>query len=224
MTVCSFLGHNEVYDKQMAQRAQEAVLALAEQEEGVQFLFPAHQQSPFHLACWEGIQKAKNKFPEKKFLVHLIAKEGEKDAVEAQIAKRNLPIDRVVAPVPDDPPGTKPNVPLLIRKRARWIIGQSDYIICYIYEEFYDLKAQLYQYAQKNNVQLIQLAEEKTRRRIADEVKKLPQQERLILEQRRLGKTYKEISQLTGLNYHMTRQIAHSADWKIQQEISKNPA
>ncbi len=225
MAICSFLGHSEVYDRNMAQRAEEAVLGLAEREEELHFLFPAHQKNPFHLACWQGVQAAKEKFPEKKFFVQLMVAEGEESFFETWIKERGLPIDRVIAPVrqPSDRSKLGRGFIAMLRERARWAVQHSDYMICYLYEEFESPKTNLYKYAQKRNVQLIQIANGNIQERIADEIKKRSAQEQFALEQRRMGKTYQEIAQLMNLQCHKARVMIQTANWEIEQEICNNP-
>lgn len=225
MAICSFLGHSEVYDRNMAQRAEEAVLRLAEREEELQFLFSARQDSPFHRACWQGVQKAKERYPEKKFLVRLLAEEEEKPRLEAWIRQRHIPIDQVMAPVrqPGPAAGAGRSLTAALREIARWAIEHSDCLICYIYEEFDPPKARLCRYARQNNVELVQIANGAIRQRIASERQKRPAQEQFALAQKQAGRSYREIARLMNLSDYRIRAMVHAANWAIEREICQNP-
>ena len=77
MFVCTFLGHKEVYDKDIYEKLARAVYGLVEEHDEAEFLF--YNQGTFYDLCLAAVLEARQRFPQKRISITWVVPAEERE-------------------------------------------------------------------------------------------------------------------------------------------------
>lgn len=136
MAVCSFAGHKEVYDADMASKMQTEVDRLVKENDAVEFLvypvYPSGMLSYFFLLA---ALKARTQYPQKVTITCVIY-HGPEAEMSGEDLTYSYMSDKVIT---IDLENTKKRDPTIGYKRMlKWISQNSTHLITYFYDTIYD--------------------------------------------------------------------------------------
>ena len=136
MAVCSFAGHKEVYDADMASKMQTEVDRLVKENDAVEFLvypvYPSGMLSYFFLLA---ALKARTHYPQKVTITCVIY-HGPEAEMSGEYLTYSYMSDKVIT---IDLENTKKRDPTIGYKRMlKWIPQNSTHLITYFYDTIYD--------------------------------------------------------------------------------------
>ena len=167
MTICSFIGSHDVYDKDIYSRVRTAANNLIEENDEVDFLF--YCIDPFISICLRAVLEAKSSFSQK-VSITLVLNESNYESFKSQDAD-NPPYCMVDKVILLSTPVSKEEDPIRLSKKVqRWIIRNSTYLICYLYRQMYTAKNQLLDYAKRKSVSIIDLTDKSTEQAICKDI------------------------------------------------------
>ena len=172
MIVCSFLGHETVYDTRAYERLLEAAERIVQENDEVDFwyyrLAMARKSSKdFFNMCCAAVLELKTRHPEKTIhFTRVIWRTLEPDFIASlQRHKTAIPtclIDKVISPPPFTDPKINEDIVHISENIERWIIRQSDHIISYVYAGFSGLENQLLDAARNGSAVIHDITDSRT--------------------------------------------------------------
>lgn len=159
MLVCSFLGHETVYDMNIYGNLLNAIEEIVQEADEVDFWFyglgvALDSKKSFMSKCSDAVYEIKTRYPEKTIqhtqIVWEFLTENAKAALHRHVS--DIPtcfVDRVIAPSFPEPEFSD-DISNVTNKIQRWIIQQSNHIISYVYTGFFDPINKHYNYAKKS--------------------------------------------------------------------------
>ena len=153
MIVCSFLGHETVYDKGVYENLLRAVERIVRENDEVDFWYyrlamARKSNKDFFNMCCAAVLESKTRYPEKTIhFTRVIWRTLEPDFIASlQRHKTAIPtclIDKVISPPPFTDSKINEDIVHMSENIEQWIIRQSDHIISYVYAGFSGLENQL---------------------------------------------------------------------------------
>ncbi|WOC74104.1 hypothetical protein RX717_08685 [Intestinibacillus sp. NTUH-41-i26] len=235
MAVCTFIGNKKVYDRGLYKRLVETIIGLAQQDEEVEILFGAHIwpsdafDSFYNLSLIAALDaktllSKKNK-DKKVIITWLVTQPAYADFIQQlKQGKTDMPacmIDKVAimpAPLSSKRQGRGG---VKVDPLDRWRIQQCTHIISYLYRDLFS-NNELYEYAQKLGVPVLDITTAATAEIIQAGYSALTTQERTILEERKAGHSWRRISDLIGKSVSGVQWTGQQALKKIRAEAIKN--
>lgn len=174
MTICSFIGSHDVYDKDIYSRVHTAVNNIIEENDKVDFLF--YCINPFISICLRAVLETRSSYPQK-VSITLVLNESDYEGFKSQNSD-NPPYCMVDKVILLSAPDSKEEDPIRFNKKVqRWIIRNSTHLVCYLYRQIYTEKNQLLDYAKRKSVSIIDLTDKSTEQAICKDIELLPERE-----------------------------------------------
>ena len=152
MTVCTFAGHREVYQANIADKLDEAISRILKNDDCFRFLVGG--MGDFDGMCSSAVRRAKRNHPNKQISLELILPYLTQELNENK-SYYEISYDDVVVPI--ELAGV--HYKSAITKRNRWMVDKSDWMIAFVYRDFGGAYTSL-RYAEKKGLQIINLAKE----------------------------------------------------------------
>ena len=152
MTVCTFAGHREVYQANIADKLDEAISRIIKNDDCFRFLVGG--MGDFDGMCSSAVRRAKRNYPNKQISLELILPYLTQELNENK-SYYEISYDDVVVPIELGGVHYKS----AITKRNRWMVDKSDWMIAFVYRDFGGAYTSL-RYAEKKGLQIINLAKE----------------------------------------------------------------
>ena len=215
MFVCTFLGHKEVYDKDIYEKLTRAVYGLVEEHDEAEFLF--YNQGTFYDLCLAAVLEARQRFPQKRISITWVVPAEERERFAADLAggRGKLPpcvADRVAAPPPVS------GSPITAhRKVERWTIQQSTHLISYLYFAFCAPENRQYFYARAAGLTVLDMTSPETAARILEGAAALPEREGLALRGALEGRSHREIGEILGISSSAAQQLSQRAGRSLRR-------
>ena len=152
MTVCTFAGHREVYQANIADKLDEAISRIIKNDDCFRFLVGG--MGDFDGMCSSAVRRAKRNYPKKQISLELILPYLTQELNENK-SYYEISYDDVVVPI--ELAGV--HYKSAITKRNRWMVDKSDWMIAFVYRDFGGAYTSL-RYAEKKGLQIINLAKE----------------------------------------------------------------
>lgn len=152
MTVCTFSGHREVYQANIADKLDEAISRIIKNDDCFRFLVGG--MGDFDGMCSSAVRRAKRNYPNKQISLELILPYLTQELNENK-SYYEISYDDVVVPI--ELAGV--HYKSAITKRNRWMVDKSDWMIAFVYRDFGGAYTSL-RYAEKKGLQIINLAKE----------------------------------------------------------------
>ena len=152
MTVCTFAGHREVYQANIADKLDEAISRIIKNDDCFRFLVGG--MGDFDGMCSSAVRRAKRNYPNKQISLELILPYLTQELNENK-SYYEISYDDVVVPI--ELAGV--HYKSVITKRNRWMVDKSDWMIAFVYRDFGGAYTSL-RYAEKKGLQIINLAKE----------------------------------------------------------------
>ena len=152
MTVCTFAGHREVYQANIADKLDEAISRIIKNDDCFRFLDGG--MGDFDGMCSSAVRRAKRNYPNKQISLELILPYLTQELNENK-SYYEISYDDVVVPI--ELAGV--HYKSAITKRNRWMVEKSDWMIAFVYRDFGGAYTSL-RYAEKKGLQIINLAKE----------------------------------------------------------------
>lgn len=152
MTVCTFAGHREVYQANIADKLDEAISRIIKNDDCFRFLVGG--MGDFDGMCSSAVRRAKRNYPNKQISLELILPYLTQELNENK-SYYEISYDDVVVPI--ELAGV--HYKSAITKRNRWMVDKSDWMIAFVYRDFGGAYTSL-RYAEKKGLQIINLAKE----------------------------------------------------------------
>ena len=152
MKVCTFAGHREVYQANIADKLDEAISRIIKNDDCFRFLVGG--MGDFDGMCSSAVRRAKRNYPNKQISLELILTYLTQELNENK-SYYEISYDDVVVPI--ELAGV--HYKSAITKRNRWMVDKSDWMIAFVYRDFGGAYTSL-RYAEKKGLQIINLAKE----------------------------------------------------------------
>ena len=205
MTVCSFLGHQDVFDADIEIRLQAAVDEVVRENETVEFwLCP---DKAFFNCCLLAVLRAKKQNPQK-IGICLVADEYDYRKLMRQ-EPGSVPacmFDKVILCRNDD--GKSSNDTMPYKTLLRHVVQKSTYVITYLYPRLYEAENHILSFAVKNpKIRILSVTSLETERAIIENAAKLSEKEQRIFHKMNERCTLKEAGASLGVGQERARQI-----------------
>lgn len=212
MAVCSFAGHTEVYDADLASRVQAEVDRLAKEYEAVEFLvYPAGMSSYIFLLA---VLRARTRYPQR-ITITLVSYCGSVSKLNERELACLYMSDKVITLDMED---TKKNDPSIGRKRRqKWLVQNSTHLMSYFYDTIYDPDNQLGKVPK--TLTLIRLTTHETEAAILKAAPLMTKKEQNIFYKLHEGCTMKEAGETVGVGRERARQILYHGCKTIRSEL-----
>ena len=150
MTVCTFAGHREVYQANIANRLDEAIEQIIETDDSFTFLVGG--MGDFDGMCSSAVRRAKKKHSSKQISLELVLPYLTQELNENKLYYETS-YDDVIVPI--ELAGV--HYKSAITKRNRWMVEKSTWLVAFVYRDFGGAYTTL-RYAEKKGLQIINLA------------------------------------------------------------------
>ncbi len=152
MTICTFLGHREVYQCGIEARLEAEIEKLLQTDS--EFTFLTGGMGQFDDMGADAVRAAKRRHHEKRIILELV-RPYMSNRMNTDKEYYQVVYDQIVIPEKADTAHYK----AAIQIRNRWMVDQSDTIIAYVYRDFGGAFASV-GYAKRQGKHVINLAEE----------------------------------------------------------------
>ena len=150
MTVCTFAGHREVYQANIAEKLDEAISKIIATDNCFRFLVGG--MGDFDGLCSSAVRRAKRSNPEKQISLELVLPYLTQELNEnKQFYETSY--DDVIIPIEL----AEVHYKSAITKRNRWMVEKSDWLVAFVYRDFGGAYTTL-RYAERKGLQIINLA------------------------------------------------------------------
>ena len=150
MTVCTFAGHREVYQVNIADKLDEAISKIIETDDCFRFLVGG--MGDFDGMCSSAVRRVKKRYPNKQISLELVLPYLTQELNEnKQFYETSY--DDVIVPI--ELAGV--HYKSAITKRNRWMIEKSNWLGAFVYRDFGGAYTTL-RYAEKKGLKIINLA------------------------------------------------------------------
>jgi len=150
VTVCTFAGHREVYQANISDKLDEAILKIIESDDCFRFLVGG--MGDFDALCSSAVRKAKRIYPNKKISLELILPYLTQELNDNKTFYESS-YDDVIVPI--ELAGV--HYKSAIGKRNRWMVENSDWLVAFVYRDFGGAYTTL-RYAERKGLNILNLA------------------------------------------------------------------
>lgn len=213
MAVCTFLGHETMYEEDLPGRIQRAVDAVIEKYETVDFWF--WRPGPFYAQCHMAVMRAKQRCPDKRITVSVVMDRAACQAFMAQTepAYAQMPrgmVDRVIA-APEFTAAQGGTHALTIGKKInRWVMRKAACVIAYLYEALHAPEQGLYGAAQRAGARMVDVTAPETAAFFEQCIERLDGTEKQIFEGYRQRRTLGQIGAALGVSGTRIQQMTRT--------------
>ena len=219
MAVCSFAGHKEVYDADMASKMQTEVDRLVKENDAVEFLvypvYPSGMLSYFFLLA---ALKARTHYPQKVTITCVIY-HGPEAEMSGEYLTYSYMSDKVIT---IDLENTKKRDPTIGYKRMlKWIPQNSTHLITYFYDTIYDPGNHLGKIPE--TLKIISLTTHETEAAILEAALRMTEKEQVAFFKLHEGRTMSAVGEATGVGRERVRQLLSHGSRAIHLELPPTP-
>ncbi len=226
MAICSFFGHNDVYDPDIDNMLQSAVEKVVDENETVEFL--VYQHGRFYNCCFLAALKARSRYPGKVTITIVLHEEYfEGRGMYAWNKHSWIPfcmVDRVIIPPVDKSitEGTKRRSTTPSYKQIiRWLLARSTHLISYLYRDLFEIENRLLNRAEAmHTLTIIDVSCSETVQAIANCVGHLPDRERLVYQAISAGHKCRCLTEQMGVNKSRVHQILSNGCRRIGEHLN----
>ena len=231
MAICTFVGHNALYDDDIYKRTVGAAFEVAKQNDTVEFQFFWKGKHSFSRISLVAALDAKAHFPQKEITITLVTRPNHYNQLlqELQQGDAGIPaclIDKVIAPGVGDTHRSNRNIGTGVNMIERWMLSRSTHLISSLYLALYDEENWQYEYAEKKGVTILDVCSELTMQFVRDGFASLKDGQGLVLAERQAGSTRKEIGERLGISSGAVKTIEQKAiralRWYVITRASEN--
>lgn len=217
MAVCSFAGHKEVYDADMASKMQTEVDRLVKENDAVEFLvypvYPSGMLSYFFLLA---ALKARTQYPQKVTITCVIY-HGPEAEMSGEDLTYSYMSDKVIT---IDLENTKKRDPTIGYKRMlKWIPQNSTHLITYFYDTIYDPGNHLGKIPE--TLEIISLTTHETETAILEAAQRMTEKEQTAFFKLHEGRTMSAVGEATGVGRERVRQLLSHGSRAIHLELTR---
>lgn len=227
MKVCTFLGHDDVYDTNVYEKMIEAITEIVEQEERVDFWIYGNEsirfrKETFNDYCFEAVEQVKQQNPTKPITITKIVKYEDEDAYNPMLDQYKIGVPPcfidTILPAPSFPNPRKNDVTVIPKKIRRWVIEKSDIVICYLYCDFHDTKSSILKGARKQGKIIYDISDPKTAAYISREIRKKDDKIKSIMVGLSEEKTQSELARQLNLTTQYLRKMMHRCSFELRKQ------
>ena len=220
MAICSFLGNETVYEENLSLRLIRAVENVVVQNDEIEFLF--YEQGSFYVRCLAAVMEVTHQYPYKHFTYTLLQAPND-DKLPCDFPRslscRQIP-KSIIGKVVVAPVDTK-NDPSSInrhKKSLRWMIGQSQFVISYIYPDFQDSLYPMYKFVMRQKgITTFNIISKETEKFIKKSIRGLSDKERLFIQKREEGYSYRKMGPIFKMSESAVRTQTINARIQLQK-------
>lgn len=213
MAVCSFIGHENVYDLDMDSRIHAVVDRLVTEHKAVDFLI--YPKGVFSYIFLLEVLKIRTQYPQKVTII-FVSEYSSPENMRSYERSYFYISDKIVAP---NIPESKKNDPTLEHKKMlQWIIQSSTHIISYFYDTLHDTN-NLSVHGEKTLE--ISLTTRETKAAILEASSLMNENEQLIFQKVNDGCTLKEAGNVIAVGRERARQILQHGCRTIREEMKR---
>ena len=208
MAVCSFIGHNKVYDVDMDARLQAAVEQVVSENETVEFLFYSHRSEDFYNACLLAALQAPSQHPEKVTIT----------VVQFEGWERQIPscmVDREISPQLPEINGRKKTY----AQQFQWTMQSSTHLIRYVYKTLYEMGMPVIRANDRKRMKIIDITSPETEQAIIENSKLIKEREQVIFNAVNNGCSHKEAGKLLGISHEGARRLLYEGSKTIRKNL-----
>lgn len=233
---CTFYGLRSIYDADLREKMHEAMRAVVEENESVEFLI--YLKDTTHLMFLAEAMKLRTAYPEKEIKVIKVASPDDERPASENTMKRLAFLNRYDPDLPlgifdglliaaeysgkakKDSPGY---MMLRVHSLQRWVFAQCDTVFTYDYSVFADSESFEIDMLKKNKDKtVIELSSERTEERIIELAEGLDEKRRDILRRLWDGASYAQIGIKYGVTGTAIKNTAHKASREIRESLRRD--
>ena len=211
MAVCSFIGHEDVYDTNIKSRMQETVNQLVAGHENTEFLI--YQGGTFSYIFLLAVLKIRAQYPKKVTITFVSVHDSPHEMLDCDKVYFYMS-DRLV--MPSVQPSQKNDAALGRRKMLKWVLQNSTHIISYFYGTLYDPNRQT---VDGPNTLEISLTTHETETAILEAASHINEKEQVVYRKMNEGCTLREAGNAVGVSGGRARQILQHGCRIIRGEL-----
>lgn len=226
MKICTFLGHVASYDEHLHERIVEAAERIVNENDEVDFwLFElqgtGYYAKSFYDICLEAVVEVKQHFTDKSVIITKVVKNADGNTYTDNLCHHrtlypSCLIDHVVV-APHFPNLKVKDVTVEGKKTMRWIISKADYLVSYIYSDFYLAESRLLP-AARNKI-IYDVTNSATRNLIKETAEGIDGRDGEILRRLLKGDTISDIAHDIGVSSNAIRHFRSRACLKVRRTI-----
>ena len=215
MKICTFLGHQRIYDKDISESIRIEVSEIIDKHNAVEFIF--NNYNDFDKVCRNVVNEIKNIYIDKKIILTVMSEHPKKkneDGYKFNDYTIN-DFDRFISPLRRE----KRKYFSFRYHQFCWAVEKSDFLICYVYEVMDKDLSKCMTVANKSKAKIIDLTNKETHYLVENQKEKLSDKDKLILEKREQGVTLKQVGLELNLTQERVRQLEVRAYRRIRDML-----
>lgn len=209
MAVCSFIGHEEVYDADIESRVQLAIDQIVESHDSVEFLI--YPRGEFYKKCLLAALKARTCQPQKVTITHVNCTTNEYTSALSCMADKTV--------ILHFEPSKKADAALPHRKMVRWIVRNSTHLVACVYDWLYDPDCRLS--PKKSAPEIINIATPETKAAILRVAPLMKEREQIVFQKIHEGHAMKEVGKALDICPERVRQILWQGGKTIRKHLRR---
>lgn len=207
MIICSFIGHDGVYDGDLEERLQAAVDQVVSEGGPVEFWIHVIVNDTFFSRCLLAALRARTQYPER-VTITLVRMHGWSDIPACMY-------DRVISPQVPEP--SSRTLVGSYKKKLQWLIQNSTHVISYIYEGLFDSNMPVVRV--KSWQTLIDISSPETKAVILEGAEGMTAQEETVFRARSGGSTLAEAGALLGVGGERARRLLQQGCVALRKKL-----
>lgn len=217
MGICSFLGHNCIYDVGLYHSILKVVKQIVKQDTETEFVFD--RQTQFHSLCLCAVLEARQRYSEKRVKITFISRNDMDEQERLYPGINRFPFcvfDKIIQLPELTCPVSKAHFEW--RRERRALVDHSDYLVCYEYPDLLDDSIEIYDYALRSStLTIFNVVNDKTSQYIKDSIVKLDTKQQYIIHAKKNGKGYSTI----GAEFGVSREAIRGQDKKGRRKLRR---
>lgn len=209
IAVCSFIGHEQVYDTDLEYRLQAVVEQIIERHEAVEFLI--YPRGKFYYLCMLAALRARTCFPQKVTITLVLLENNAKNMKVPSFVP-----DKVV--ILQFSPSKKNDFTRPRKKLLKWSIQKSTHLISYNYDKLHD--AEIYIPKGQAAPNIISLASPETEEAILETTPLMTRREQIVFQSMSEGYSLTEAGKMLGISRERARQLLQHGCRTIREHLS----
>ena len=209
IAVCSFIGHEEVYDADLEHRLQTVVEQIIEYHETVEFLI--YPRGRFYYLCMLAALRARTCFPQKVTITLVLLEDN------AKYTKVPIFIPNKVVTLQFSPT-KKYDVTIPRKKLLKWSVQKSTHLISYNYGKLYDAESHIPKRQAALNI--ISLTSPETEEAILETAPLMTEKEQIVFQSMNEGCSLIEAGTALEVSRERARQLLQHGCRTIRKHLS----
>ena len=209
MVICSFLGHDRLYDDNVYTKLSKAVRNIARNNDEIEFRFYLHNK--FYSMCYDAALEAKQFYTEKKITLKFFVDKDESESFLNRLKHDTLYVPQCIVDQVENLPefevkDSKNARMIKFHKTMYWLLKGSTHLISYLYPVFFETENMFYESAKISGVKIIDVTDEETEKFIEKEIDTLHESIAQIIRARCDGISMKAIGEDMGISASTVRE------------------